>query len=422
MAKSSSLSLEQRVEFCARVRQRDPGVKSFAKLCQETGITRATGYAWMERAREQGRNGLAARSHARRGCCEGKAVRRWSTVLLEMRARRPSWGADKLLAVMAREHPRAKLPSRSAVTRLLQRRGLAAGRKARAKRGPAVARLSQTAVERGNDLWTVDLKGWFRTGNGERCEPLTVRDLHSRFVLCVRAVAQCSETVVRRRMRELFLEYGVPRAIRVDNGVPFGSPTTGAALGLTRLSVWWLRLGIAVEFTRRGCPQDNGAHEQMHRVLKAETARPPAQNLAAQSRRMEAWRRDYNEERPHAALGQRTPAQCYLPQYREYKAPRALHYPSDWAVRKVSEKGTIRWDGQARQIGRAFTGEHLGLCKQEAVESLSWEVYLGTQLLGELHPSDRGGMRTAQWSSPWKPTAVTETTLKTKVRRGAARR
>lgn len=411
------------MEFCARARARDPAAESFAQLCQETGIARATGYAWMERARESGGEGLAARSRARRGFCEGKALRRWSAVLLELRARRPSWGADKLLAVVGREHPRAKLPSRSAVTRLLQRRGLAAGRKARAKRGPAVARMSPGAVERANDLWTVDLKGWFRTGNGERCEPLTVRDLHSRFVLCVRAVAHCSEAVVGRRMRELFREYGVPRAIRVDNGVPFGSPTTGAALGLTRLSVWWLRLGIAVEFTRPGCPQDNGAHEQMHRVLKAETARPPAQNLAAQSRRMEAWRRDYNAERPHAALGQRTPAQCYRPQRRAYQAPGVLHYPAGWAVRKVSEKGTIRWVGQQRQIGRAFTGEHLGLRPQESAGSPPWwEVYLGAQLLGELHPLDRGGMRTAQWSSPWKPTAVARTTLGTKIRPATARK
>jgi transposase InsO family protein len=323
------------------------------------------------------------------------AVRRWAATLLALRAKRPTWGADKLLEKLAGEHPRARLPSRSAVTRLLRRSGVAVGQPRRARRGPAVPRENTVAVEGANDLWTVDFKGWFRTGNGERCEPLTVRDLFSRFILCISPVAACSEALVRRRMRPLFQRYGLPRAIRVDNGAPFGSPTTGAALGLTRLSVWWLRLGIAVEFTRPGCPQDNGAHEQMHRVLKAETAHPPARTLAQQRRRMEEWRRDYNEQRPHAALGQAVPASCYDPEIRRYQGVPALHYPADCVVRTVSAKGTVKWAGLVRNVGRAFSGERLGLRALSGVPT-AWAVYLGEQLVGELHAQDPGGMRPAQ--------------------------
>jgi transposase InsO family protein len=314
---------------------------------------------------------------------------------LALRAKRPTWGADKLLEKLAGEHPRARLPSRSAVTRLLRRSGVAVGRPRRARRGPAVPGANTVPVEGANDLWTVDFKGWFRTGNGERCEPLTVRDLFSRFILCISPVAACSEALVRRRMRPLFQCYGLPRAIRVDNGAPFGSPTTGAALGLTRLSVWWLRLGIAVEFTRPGCPQDNGAHEQMHRVLKAETAHPPARTLAQQRRRMEEWRRDYNEQRPHAALGQAVPASCYDPEIRRYQGVPALHYPADCVVRTVSAKGTVKWAGLVRNVGRAFSGARIGLRALSGVPA-AWAVYLGEQLVGELHAQDAGGMRPAQ--------------------------
>jgi transposase InsO family protein len=395
MAKSSSVLPEQRAEFCKRALQRKGAGESFEAVCLVYGISRATGYEWLERLRQSGRDGLRACSRARQSPCAGAAVRRWAGAILALRAKRPTWGADKLLENVAREHPRARLPSRSAVTRLLRRSGMAAEQPKRARRGPAVPREESVPVNAANDLWTVDFKGWFRTGNGERCEPLTVRDLFSRFILCVSPVVRCSEALVRRRMCPLFKRYGLPGAIRVDNGAPFGSPTTGSALGLTRLSVWWLRLGIAVEFTRPGCPQDNGAHEQMHRVLKAETANPPARTLAQQRRKLEDWRRDYNEQRPHAALGNGFPVSFYHPVPRPYQGVKALRYPAEWAVRRVSAKGTVKWAGVVRNVGRAFCGERLGLCELIGVPE-AWAVYLAGQLVGELHAQDPGGMRPAQ--------------------------
>ena len=330
---------------------------------------------------------------------------RWAAAIRALRTRRPTWGADKLLAVLGREHPRALLPSRSAVVRWLRREGLSARRKVRARRGPALRPREKVEAGGPNELWTVDFKGWFRTGDGRRCDPLTVRDLFSRFVLGVEAVGSYSESAVALRMRRLFRRYGLPRAIRVDNGAPFGSPGTGAALGLTRLSVGWMRLGITVEFTRPGCPQDNGAHEQMHRVLKAETTRPPEQTLTGQRRRLEAWRREYNEVRPHEALGQRCPAEAYQPSERKYRTPKALVYPKEWQTRRVSAQGTIKWQARVRNVGRAFTGERIALREKSLPEQTSqgaprmiWEVYLGEQQLGEIHAADQGGMRSARWS------------------------
>jgi hypothetical protein len=236
----------------------------------------------------------------------------------------------------------------------------------------------------------VDFKGWFRTGDGQRCEPLTVRDVHSRFVLAVILLPNQSEAAVRQALLPIFRRYGLPKAMRTDNGAPFGGK---GALGMSRLSVWWLRLGIAVEFTRRAHPQDNGAHEQMHRVLKADTAAPPAPTLRAQKRRIGAWIGCYNAERPHEALGQEVPARFYQRSPRQM--PRRLKkakYPRSWKVRRVRNRGHIKWQGRQRFVGRAFVGQLVGL---KAIASASHEVYLERQLIGLLYSQDLAGMRPA---------------------------
>jgi len=198
--------------------------------------------------------------------------------------------------------PKAKpVPAVSTLARWLVEGNFVAKRPRRARPGPVLPWRGVQAAQRANQVWTVDFKGWFRTGDGRRCEPLTVRDLHSRFVLAVVLLPKPSDAAVRQALRRVFRRSGLPEVIRVDNGAPFGGK---GALGLSRLSVWWLRLGIAVEFTRPAHPQDNGGHEQMHRVLKADTATPPAPSLRAQGRRIAAWLTSYNQERPHEALGQ----------------------------------------------------------------------------------------------------------------------
>jgi putative transposase len=354
---------------------------SFADVCRAHGISRPTGYKWFKRFLQQGLEGLREQSRRPHRCARQTAdeVR---TALFELRQQHPTWGAKKLVAVLADRWPRQSMPHPRTVERWSPR----GARPARRVCLPALRPL-RARVRRCHDVWTIDFKGWFRTQDRRRCEPLTVRDAYSCCVLYVRHVSAESTVAVRRALTGLFQREGLPRVIRVDNGAPFGG--TGA-LGLTRLSVWWLQLGIAVEFSRPGHPEDNAAHEQMHRVLKAETANPPAPTLAAQNRRLERWRQQYNRERPHEAFGQRPPQERYQRNPRRY--PRtvvAWRYPAGVTIRRVSQGGWISWAGRRRLIGRAFAQHAVGL-KPRGTYHLVW---LGPHCIGELHPTDQGGLR-----------------------------
>ena len=217
-----------------------------------------------------------------------------------------------------------------------------------------------------------------------------MRDLFNRYVLGVVLLPNQSDAAVRRAMVQIFRRYGLPKIIRVDNGAPFGGK---GALGLSRLSVWWLRLGIVVEFVRPAHPEDNGAHEQMHRVFRAEVAKPPAPSVAAQKRRLRTWIRCYNQVRPHEALGQRVPAQIYWPSNRpmpEKFSP--AEYPCGWESRRVRNRGHIKWHGRERFIGRAFVGQVVGL---KGRSDGAQEVYLDRHLIGLLYEQDPAGMRPA---------------------------
>ncbi len=366
------------------------GREFFASLCREFGISRKTGYKWWRRYGEGGVRGLeevSRRPHER----PREYGRWWRGALRKARKKHSRWGPKKLRRMLQRSHPRSRpMPAVSTLGRWLGELGLIGARRRRARRGPVLPGIKLSVPRASNQVWTVDFKGWFRTGEGRRCEPLTIRDLSSRYVLAVVLLANQSEAAVRRAMRAVFLRYGLPQIIRVDNGAPFGG---AGALGLSRLSVWWLRLGIAVEFTRRAHPQDNGAHEQMHRIYKAETAAPPAATLGGQKRRSRAWVRSYNQERPHEALGQEVPARYYRRSRRPM--PRYLPvviYPRAWAVRRVRNRGQIKWEGRLRFVGRAFVGERVGLKRREKGVH---EVYLAGQLIGVMHRSDRAGMRPA---------------------------
>jgi transposase InsO family protein len=240
----------------------------------------------------------------------------------------------------------------------------------------------------------VDFKGFFRTTDGTRCDPLTVRDLFSRFLLAVCVLPHQRFAAVRRVFMRLFRRFGLPKVIRVDNGSPFGS--TGA-WGLSALSVWWRTLGIQVEFIRPGHPEDNGAHEQMHRELKRDTARPPAADPAAQQRRSHRWLRYYNTERPHEALENRCPADRYRRSRRPYRGPRPIRYRRGWPVRYVRQNGQIKWQGRLRSIGEAFVGQPVALRQQ--AQGI-YEVYFQRVLLGTLHDRDAGGIRP---SKPRRP-------------------
>lgn len=365
---------------------------SLGELCRRWEISRKTAYKWLERFEERGRSGLGDRSraahtvHNRPDECWLQRVKRW-------RRGNPSWGAPKLHQVLARRFGSEGLPSEAAISRWLQHWGMSRKRRGRATaRGPVVRRSKLTLAQAPNEVWSADFKGQDRTGDGRRVEPLTVRDMFSRLVLSVDLRVRPNVEDTRRAFGRLFRQYGLPRVIRTDNGRPFGS--TGA-LGLTRLSAWWVKLGIRVEFITPGRPEQNGAHEQMHRIYKAETLQPAARSWHAQQQRSERWRRRYNEERPHEGLGMRVPAEVYRRSRRKLPLRlRAWKYPSTWCSRLVKGKGMIALEGRGRYVGEAFERERVGL---KRVRAGVWAVYFGPLHIGELWDRDHGGIRAVRY-------------------------
>jgi len=384
--------VEARRRFVCGCREKG---ESFGSLCSRFGISRKTGYKWLNRYWEGGGRALA--DAPRRPHKSPQAYRSlWRERLRRVRQARPQWGPKKLRVVLKKKFaPERHFPAVSTLGLWLMQLHLTGRKRRRARPGPVLP-FKQPRVARGcNDVWSVDFKGWFRTGDGRRCEPLTVRDVSSRCVLAIVLLPNQSDVAVRQAFRSIFRHYGLPRALRVDHGAPFAGK---GALGLSRLSVWWVRLGITVEFTRRGHPGDNGAHEQMHRILKAETANPPARTGQAQKRRMTLWIDRYNKERPHETLGQQVPARFYRPSSRPMpQRLKPAKYPPSWKVRRVHNRGYIKWQGRQRFVGRAFVGELVGLKSQADGGN---EVYLERQLIGLLYSQDLAGMRPASIAPP----------------------
>jgi hypothetical protein len=243
-----------------------------------------------------------------------------------------------------------------------------------------------------NDVWTVDFKGCFKTGDGTRVDPLTVRDLYSRYGFCI--VLLRDQTVARTQQEfiKIFKQHGLPKRIRSDNGVPFGG---GGPTGLTRLSAWWVRLGIKVEFITPARPCENGSHEQFHRVYKLEAAKNPARTRAGQQRRSNQWLRHYNEQRPHEALKMKVPAGLYRKSQRRLPAAiKPWKYPAPWPRCWVKGNGQINFEGRRRFVGEAFIHDYIGL---KPVRKGVWRVYFGPLLVGELHGNETGVIRPAQY-------------------------
>lgn len=364
--------------------------QSMSQLCRLLRISRKCGYKWKSRFEKEGPRGLMDRP--RRPCCSPRRTsEKWLQRIRRLRRRHRSWGGRKLRARLVREYKGQRVPAVRTIGGWLKKMKLSGRGRRRTRRGPQMRLGELSAARRSNEVWTVDFKGWFRTQDGRRVEPLTVRDLHSRYLLDIRLLADQRWEPVRGIFLRLFRGYGYPRVIRVDNGGPFGS--RGPA-GLSRLSAWWTVLGIAVEFIAPGHPEQNAGHEQMHRVMKAETTRPPSVNRRAQQRRTDRWVRVYNEVRPHEGLGQQTPAEVYRPQAQRRKNEK-LKYPRRWVMRGVRSNGQIKWQGRKRFVGEALVGYRVGLRRLSGQKS---EVYFGSLLVGELWEADAGGMRPAKYA------------------------
>jgi len=345
------------------------GEETMTALCQAFGISRQWGYELMRRYRTEGAAGLEPRSRA-----PHRPARAMPTgiadAIIALRCGHPSWGPKKLRAILARRMPETAWPAPSSMGDLLRREGLVRSR--RRRRGPIPLSRPFAPVGAPNDLWCIDFKGWFRTGDGTRCDPLTVTDAFSRYLLCTRLVARPDYTNCRSELERVFREYGLPGAIRSDNGTPFASVGAG---GLSRLSVWWVKLGIAPERIAPGQPQQNGRHERMHGTLKAETAKPPAATTAAQQGRFDRFRDEFNHQRPHEALGQTPPAQHYQPSARSYPAqPEDPAYPAEYELRRVRSNGEIKWQGELVFIGEALINEVIGMLETDDGDAA---VYFG---------------------------------------------
>lgn len=348
--------MEERVRMLSDY---DTGNWSISELCRRYGVCRDTFYEWRKRRESGAASWFTDRSHAPLHCpheTEGAL----KEAIVSLRRRFPHLGPRKLLVKLERKAPGTSWPAASTIGDILKRAGLITPMKRR--RRPIDQQRSFAAATAANDEWCTDFKGWFRTADHKRIDPLTITDGHSRFLIDVRIVPTTTEGVWPA-FAEAFRTYGLPLAIRCDNGAPFGSSGAG---GLTRLSAWWLKLGVEPHFIRPASPQENGRHERMHRTLKDQTTRPPAANAAEQQARFDNFRRHYNDERPHEALGQRMPAELYTPSQRTM--PARLEdpwYDADHQVRRVRGSGEIRWKRDLVFISETLIGELVGIAELE---------------------------------------------------------
>ena len=374
MAWRKVLPMDERLRF---IYEAQLNLWTITELCKRYGISRKTGYKWLDRFDQQGLDGMAERSRAPKHCPHRTSDKVVKRVVAE-RKRHPRWGPKKIAQALKRSGPDFRVPAASTIGEILKRHGLV---KRRRRRRGGLRRWPKTLSQpkRANHVWGVDFKGWFRTGNGVRCDPLTASDLYSRFVLDCRALKAQTVQLVQPIFDRIFTDYGLPEAIRVDNGAPFGS--TGPC-GLTRLSVWWVQLGIRVEFIEPGHPEQNAVHERMHRTLKDETCCPPKWTHNAQQRRFDQWRNEFNHQRPHEALKMCCPAEAYQASAIVYqRQPKPFCYPGYFERRRVKKAGQIVLHGADRFIGHAFRGIDVGL---EPIRSDQFLVHAGPLVIGTI--------------------------------------
>lgn len=365
--------MSERVWFLADLLK---GGESMAALCRRYGVSRKTGYKWKARFDDGGLEALEPHSRAP-AHHPNETPDDVVEAILESRRAHPRWGPRKLVCLLERTTPDLEVPCASTVGDILKRNGLVAPR----VRRPRPPRYNEALTPGGapNLVWCADFKGQFPVRNGRMCWPLTISDLHSRYLLRCQALTTSRAHQAIPVFHSAFQEYGLPTVIRTDNGVPFSSRSPG---GLSRLSIWWIKLGIRAERIEPGRPDQNGSHERMHRTLKAETTKPPEETITAQQRRFARFRIEFNDVRPHEALGMATPAHFYELSPRSY--PRRIpepDYASDQVVRRTSRHGRAHLSNFAIYCGRNLDHE---LVAFRQVADLKWEVRFYEQLLGHI--------------------------------------
>ncbi len=349
--------MEEKLRF---IFEYELGERSMTELCQRYEIARETGYVWLRRYRQAGATGLLERPRAAHRH-NNQTPEDLEQLVLELRQAHMRWGPRKLKWVLERDQPGRNWPAASTIGALLKREGLVVARKKRWHTAPYSVPLAH--ADEANRVWCADFKGWFRTADGQRIDPLTISDAHSRYLLRSQAVEKTDTARVQAIFEAAFREYGMPEALRTDNGPPFASR---AVAGLSRLAVWWIKLGIVPERIAAGHPEQNGRHERMHRTLKQETAQPPAANRREQQRMLDRFRQEYNQVRPHEALQMQTPAAVYQPSARPFPArlPEP-DYPENMLVRSVRPHGHFRWKKDDVFLSEVLWGERVGLMPED---------------------------------------------------------
>lgn len=347
--------------------------ESISALAEMYGISRKTVYKWIDRHEKEGIEGLADRS--RRPHVSPSRVSSEVEEAIVAARLRWKWGPRKLLVKLREQDPKQSWPHASTIAEILKNRGLV--RLGRKRTRTPLYQQPFAEVGEPNQVWCADFKGWFRTGDGTRIDPLTITDASSRYLLRCQAVERTDFEQAQAVFEAAFREYGLPEVIHTDNGVPFASVAPG---GLSRLSMWWVKLGIVPERSRPAAPQENGRHERMHLTLKQATAQPPKATRRAQERAFQQFQRTYNQERPHEALDYRTPESCYQASPRAYprRVPE-LEYDADLQVRRISQQGSLRWNGERTFISEVFAYEYLGL---KAVDERWRQVFYGPVSVG----------------------------------------
>jgi transposase InsO family protein len=379
--------MEEIIRFVILARS---GRFTLTDLCEQFGISRKTGYKYLERYAAEGMIGLQPRSHRPHQFPQRTDEAVESLILAERRLHH-TWGPKKIQDILLKKHGVESPPACSTIGEILRRHGVSVRRKRRPG-GYHALNDGLTIPTQPNHVWTVDFKGWFFLGNGQRCDPLTVCDRYSHYVLAVRGQPDQQFARTLRTFRALMRQSGVPEIIRVDHGSPFASVGLGR---LSSLSVWWIEQGIEVEFTRPASPQDNGSHERMHRDLKAEATKPASANLPAQQRRFDRWRYTYNHERPHESLDQQRPAELYQPSARRLNEnDKPIVYDAEFEVKAVSTSGHLAHEGRNYHVGEAFAHKRVGLRLNADGHT---ELHFANVHLGHLAYDTEGGR--------FKPTA-----------------
>lgn len=374
------------------------GRYTITELCHDYGISRKTAHKYLRRYKTHGAAGLQEHSrcpHRYANLTDGTIEK----LILADRRRHPTWGPKKLRDLLLKKHGIGSPPSCSTIGAILKRNGMIKSRKRRPGVYPAQpAELTQ--AEYPNHVWTIDFKGWFKLADGTRCDPLTVKDLNSHFMIGCRAMPNQQFKGTWYGFKCMARHYGLPGIIRVDHGTPFSAYGLGR---LSRLSIWWIEQGIVVEFTRPASPQDNGSHERMHRDLKAEATKPPSANLRAQQRRFQRWVHTYNHERPHESLGMRRPAEVYQPSKKRMGENVKIRYPKDYLVKTITSGGFFSFEGKSYHVGEHFAGCQVGL-HDTGKDGI--QLHYANLLLGTLRYDSEGRFRPTAYIAPHYPNTL----------------